>query len=315
MDLILRYLFMFLTWVVMGPSRPVAWIVAVTAVGLVAAFALERSFRGRSIVLLGVLGMMLVESLLFVLVSSYIELLGRAPAHLARTSWNYFAILHTVDLGVALIGGFAAACAALFISFKKSRIGLSKMFPQLEFIEVPPVQVKETVKRLASLAGVASPDVWLVDSGVPSAFTVCANRRYSIALSVGLLESLDDKETEACIAHEISHLKNGDFTVRLLATLAKVALFAKPLSYLIEPAIYRAREFLADRTAAELIGGPDALISALSKIKDSNSLAAMSPQGLTCVCNLSGGNGLFKFLNKQPDLSTRIETLREMKQA
>ncbi|MGD0550159.1 MAG: M48 family metalloprotease [Candidatus Bathyarchaeia archaeon] len=303
----------FLISVVIGPSQLAKWSLFVTAVGLTAAFALRRSFQGRTMVLLGMLGMMLAESLLFVGVSSYIDMLGRAPAHVA--SWDYFSILHAVNLGIVLIGGIAAACAGLFIGLKKTRIGMSKMFPQLQFLGPAPVHVNETAKRLACLAGVASPNVSLVDSGVPSAFTVWANRKYSVALSVGLLESLDDNEVEACLAHEISHIKNGDFTVRFLATLAKIALFAKPLSYFIEPAVYRAREFLADRTAAQLIGGPDALISALSKLKDSDSLAVTSPEGLMCVCNLSGGKSMLRILDKQPDLTTRIETLREMKRA
>ena len=314
MNLIFVYL-VFLVSVIIGPSQLAKWSLFVTAVGLTATFALKRSFHGRTIVLLGMLGVMLAESLLFIGVSSYIDMLGRAPAHVARTSWDYFSILHAVNLGVVLIGGFAAACAGLFIGLKKTRIGVSKMFPQLQFLEPAPVHVSETVMRLACLAGVASPNVSLVDSGVPSAFTVWANRKYSVALSVGLLESLDDKEVEACLAHEISHIKNGDFTVRFLATLAKIALFAKPLSYFIEPAVYRAREFLADRTAAQLIGGPDALISALSKLKDSDSLAVTSPQDLMSVCNLGGGKGMLRILHKQPDFTARIETLREMKRA
>jgi heat shock protein HtpX len=290
------------------------WSVGVTMVGLVAAFALRRSFQGRTIVLLAILGMMFTESLLFVLASSYVDSLRRTSMHFATASWNHFSILHTLNLGVALIGGFAAICTALFITFRKSRLEMSRLFPRLELLEDAPVQVKETVKRIAGLAGVDSPNVCLVDSGVPSAFTVRANRRFTVALSVGLLESLDDNEMEACIAHEISHLKNRDFTVRLLATLCKVALFVKPLSYFIEPAIYRAREFLADRTAAELLGGPDALISALFKLKASDSLAATSPEGPMCVCNFSGGKSLLKIFDKHPDLGTRIETLREMKQ-
>jgi heat shock protein HtpX len=314
MNLIIVY-FIFLVSVVIGPSEPAKWSLLVTAVGLTTAFAMKRSFQGRTIVLLGILGMMFADSLLFVAVSSYIDMLGRAPAHMTGAPWNYFAILHTLNLGIFLIGGFAAACAGLFIGLKKTRIGMSKMFPQLQFLEPAPVHVKETVKRLACVAGVASPNVSFVDSGVPSAFTVRANRKYSVALTVGLLESLDDKEVEACLAHEISHIKNGDFTVRFLATLAKIALFAKPLSYFIEPAIYRAREFLADRTAAELIGGPDALISALSKLKDSDSLAATSAEDLMCVCSLSVGKSMFRILDKQPDLTTRIGTLREMKRA
>jgi heat shock protein HtpX len=314
MNLVLVYL-IFLVSVVIGPSQLAKWTLFLTAVGLTAAFVMKRSFHGRTVVLLGMLGMMFGESLLFVAVSSYVDMLGRAPAHVVRASWDYFSILHALNLGIVLIGGFAAACAGLFIGLKKTRIGMSKMFPQLQFLEPAPVRVRETVERLACLAGVAPPNVSLVDSGVPSAFTVWANRKYSLALSVGLLESLDDGEVEACLAHEISHIKNGDFIVRFLATLAKIALFAKPLSYFIEPAVYRVREFLADRTAAQLIGGPDALISALSKLKDSDSPAVTSPQDLMCVCNLCGGKSMLRILDKQPDLKARIETLREMKRA
>jgi heat shock protein HtpX len=310
----IMYLIFFLS-VVIGPSEPAKWSLLATAVGLVAAFAMKRSFHGRTIVLLGILGMMFADSLLFVAVTSYIDMLGRAPSHMSGATWNYFAILRALNLGVFLIGGFAAACAGVFIGLKKTRIGMSKMFPQLQFLEPAPVHVKEAVKRLACLAGVAPPNVSLVDSGVPSAFTVRADRKYSVALTVGLLESLDDREVEACLAHEISHIKNRDFTVRFLATLARIALFAKPLSYFIEPAIYRAREFLADKTAAKLIGGPDALISALSKLKDSDSLAATSPRNLMCVCHLSGGKGMLRILDKQPGLTARIETLQEMKRA
>jgi len=313
MSLAFIYL-IFLASVVIGPSQLTKWTLFLTASGLTAAFAMKRSFHGRTIVLLGMLGMMFGESLLFVAVSSYIDMLGRAPAYAVVPSWGYFSILHALDVGIVLIGGVGAVCAGLFIGLKKTRIGMSKMFPGLQFLEPAPVKVRETVERLACLAGVTSPNVSLVDSGVPSAFTVWANRKYSVALSVGLLESLDDTEVEACLAHEISHIKNGDFIVRFLATLAKIALFAKPLSYFIEPAVYRAREFLADRTAAQLIGGPGALISALSKLKDLD-LYSVKSQDLMCVCNLSGGKSMLRILDKQPDLKARIEALveREMK--
>jgi Zn-dependent protease with chaperone function len=309
----MNLILIFLASVLIGPSQLAKWTLFLTAVGLTSAFAMKRSFHGRTIVLLGMLGMMFGESLLFVAVSSYVDMLGRAPADVARASWGYFSILHTLNLAIVLMGGFAAACAGLFIGLKKTRIGVSKMFPQLRFLEPAPVHVRETVERLASLAGVTSPTVSLVDSGVPSAFTVWANRKYSVALSVGLLESLDDREVEACLAHEIAHIKNGDFIVRFLATLARIALFAKPLSYFIEPAVYRAREFLADKTAAQLIAGPDALISALSKLRDSDLLAVASSQDFMSVCSLSGGKSMLGILDKQPDLRARIETLREMK--
>lgn len=72
-------------------------------------------------------------------------------------------------------------------------------------------------------------------------FTVRANRRYTIAASIGLLESLSEKEVEACLAHEVAHLKNRDFIVRAIATVSKLAVFARPVGYFVEPAVYRAR--------------------------------------------------------------------------
>jgi heat shock protein HtpX len=255
---------------------------------------------------------MFAESLLPVLVGFYMDFLGRSPVHFTRSSSSQLPTFHTVELAIALVGIFGAACVALFLNSQKS-CAISKVFPELRLLETP-VELRESVGRLASRAGTACPDVWLIDSGLPSAFTVRANHKYSLAVSVGLLESLEDKETEACIAHEISHFKNNDFTVRFLATLAKVALFAKPLSYLVEPAIYRAREFLADTTAASLIGGPDALISALSKLKDSTD-ATPSLLHPVPICNLSGRKGLLGIFDKHPDLETRIKMLEEMKRA
>jgi heat shock protein HtpX len=133
-----------------------------------------------------------------------------------------------------------------------------------------------------------------------------------VAVSIGLLESLDNEEVEACLAHEISHLKNNDFTWRFIATVAKVALFAKPFSYLIEPAVYRAREFLADRTAAILIGGPSALMSALSKLGESQSLNLSASAGTVCMCSLNHSSSFFRIFDKHPNIQARIKSLQEM---
>lgn len=307
-------IFMLLTQILVGPpiGPPVqsVLIIVVAFAGLVTGFVLRRSFRSRTIALLGILGVMLGQSL-FVVASFCIDFPGQSSAHLANGPWSNFSTLRAVDLLITVVGIFAAVCTALFANFRKP-CGVSKGLSELRLLETP-VELSRSVSKLASRAGIVCPEVWLVDSGLPFAFTVRAKRRCSVAVSVGLLESLDSKETEACVAHEISHLKNNDFTVRLLATLAKVALFAKPLSYFIEPAVYRAREFLADTTAAELMGGSDALISALSKLEESHFFATplvLPPIG---VCNLSGRKGLFGIFDKHPDFETRIKMLEEMK--
>jgi Zn-dependent protease with chaperone function len=304
------YLF-FIGFLMIGPPRLALPTVGLLAVGVVLVFVLRRSYPERTLALLGIFGLMLVESVFVVGLAFHFMVRGE-PAHLVDSSRGLFDLLPRLDLGAVLLGAVAAGCAAIFIEFGKSRMSLAKAFPQITFLS-PPTRLEEMVKRLASEAGVSTPDVRLIDSGVPSAFTVRANRRYTVTVSVGLLESLEDCEVEACLAHEIAHLKNHDFTVRFAATLAKVALFARPLSYLLEPAVYRAREFLADLTAVKLMGGPDALISALTKLKESSNLELVMPAS-SCMCNLTGQGGIARIFDKHPPLEARINALWEMKQ-
>lgn len=308
--LIPRYLIL-LSWVILGTSSKFLFpTLAGIGVGAIIVLVLRRSHRKRSIAILGIFGLMLIESTLFIAITSYFIISGE-PAHMVEESRRVFDVFHDVNFGVSLLGAAGATCAAVLIGFGKSRISLSKAFPQITFLEAP-IRLKGMVARLANTACIAPPDVCLIDSGVPSAFTVRANRRYSVAVSVGLLESLEESEVEACVAHEIAHLKNNDFAVRFLATLAKVALFARPLSYLLEPAVYRAREFLADLTAAKLMGGPEGLISAISKLKESSDIESALPSS-SCVCNFASRRGLLRILDKHPSLEDRLNVLREMK--
>jgi Zn-dependent protease with chaperone function len=302
-------LFFILSWLLIGPPMPTSSAVAFTAGVLILALALRRSSRYHTIGLLGILGIMLLDSLQIVFAGLHA---GPFELHAFHDEvWNFFSTFFTINLVLTVIGALAAVCAAAYIEFGRSRMSVARIFPELRFLDAPK-HVKNMVDNLASSVEVQPPEVCLVDSGTPSAFTIRSRRKYVVAVSIGLLESLDREEVEACLAHEISHLKNKDFPLRLLATVAKVALFAKPMSYLIEPAVYRAREFLADRTAAVLIGGPKALISALTKLEESQALGTTKSSVSICMCSLNGGSGFFKILDKHPDIHARIKALQEM---
>jgi len=310
-NIIPPYLFL-ITWVLLGPSVPMALTIFTVTAGLLIYLVMRRSFRARTLVLLGMLVEMFIQSLVPVFASIHIDLMKtRPPPNPVGGFSAIFPTVFAMSLGVALIGISAAVCAALFIEFGRSRTDMSKAFPTLKFLDAP-AWVRASVNNLAGVAGINPPEALLVDSGRPSAFTVRAKRKYFVAVSVGLLESLDVREVEACIAHEISHLKNNDFRLRFAATLAKVALFTRPVSYLIEPAVYRAREFLADATAAKLIGGPEALISALSKLREPTSLITPTFLETACTCDLNRSEGVFRVFRKHPDLETRIRLLQEM---
>jgi heat shock protein HtpX len=306
-------------------SLTILVVLACIAIALVP----RRSFRGRTYVLLGLLFLMFAQSAIFLMLNLTHPLPGAfflrldlthtlprppppPPVQSGLGLWSIFQTLFIVNSGVVAIGSLAAGLAALFFEFGKSRFDMSKSLPELRF-EPAPIDVSDTVRRLAGVANVSPPEALLVDSGVPSAFTIRAGRKYSLAVSVGLLESLDPREVEACIAHEIAHLKNKDFRIRALATLGKLALFARPPSYLIEPAIYRAREFLADETAARMLGGAEALISALSKLVQSDTMRAGPLPKSLVTCNLAEPRRVRRFLGKHPSLESRIKILREMR--
>jgi heat shock protein HtpX len=301
-------LFFILSWLLIGQPSPDPTVILFIVTALIVIMALRGSFRYHTIVFLGIFGVMLLDTFQFV----FIGLLGEIlKSHPIREVWNFFSTMFTLNFGLSIAGLVAAVCAAAYIELARSQMTLTKIFPELTFLDASD-RVTDMVKRLASSASIEPPRVSLLDSGTPSAFTVQSRRKYIIAVSVGLIESLNEEEVEACLAHEISHLKNRDFAWRFIATVTKMALFTKPLSYVIEPAIYRAREFLADQTAAILIGGPGALISALHKLGELQRFGVPTSSNGISTCSLNGGAGLFKMLDKHPDIESRIRALERM---
>jgi heat shock protein HtpX len=307
---------MFVAWVLVGPLNIYhePWLptlilstLSITVLGL--ALIVKGSYRFQSIAFLAVLGIMFFESLQSIASWLHIELIdsslveGEGVRHL-------LSFFFTLNVGLAVLGTAAAVCVGLSLELRKSHLPLAKLFPEMRF-EAAPLEVTRSVERLATTMGVGPPKVTLVDSGNPVAFITRSKREYVLAVSVGLLESLSAKELDACLAHELSHVKNNDFSVRSFATAARVALFAHPLSHLIEPAVYRAREFLADRTAAD-IAGRSALVSALSKLRESqNYVTAHRSIGTACLFDSISTNPLFRLFAKHPTLEKRISALQE----
>ncbi|HKM78190.1 MAG TPA: M48 family metalloprotease [Candidatus Bathyarchaeia archaeon] len=309
-------LFIILAWVFLGPVTAHGFagllsplMIILTLFSLILAVSFKRSFQGRSITLLCVLALMFYQSLQLIVIGLHIELMHPDPV--SEGIRHFFSIFFDINLGLAITGVVAAFAVATYVEFGKSRMPLTRLFPQYQFLEAPPY-LQRIVKKLAVTAGVQMPHVSLLDSGIPWAFITRSNQGFVLAVSVGLLESLGPAEVEACLAHEISHLKNKDFALRFFATMAKVGLFARPLSYLIEPAVYRSREHLADSTASKLVGGSNALLSALSKIREAHYEVATPPAsvGMACLFH-SSKQRWFGVFDKQPSLDARIKALRE----
>ena len=228
-------LFIIPSWLLMGPPIPIFIAVIFAAFALLS--ALNHNSTCKTIFLLSMMSIMLVQCILFVFVI-YFELWKIPfPNHILHVP-RFASLLFILDLRLAEFGALAAISVGLYIQFVRSRLDLSRTFPNLRFIKAPD-NLQQMVRGLAEAAKIECPGVHLLDSGALSAFTIRTHDRYTISVSVGLLESLDTSEVGACIGHELAHIKNHDFILRSIATVAKVALFAKPVSYFIEAEIYR----------------------------------------------------------------------------
>lgn len=159
-------------------------------------------------------------------------------------------------------------------------------------------------ENLAITAGLPMPKLYVIQDPAPNAFATGRDEKHAVvAVTTGLLEILDRTELEGVIAHELSHIKNKDMLVMtvavvlagfvaivadiflrmslfgggsrdndskagvIFAVLAIVAVILAPIAaQLIQLAISRRREFLADSSGALLTRYPEGLASALRKI-------------------------------------------------
>ena len=296
-----------LSWLLIGPALPLSLVIEVVlTLSLIS--VLRNRFRQKTIALIAMMGLMLTQCLVLVFIMHFQSWQPVSHPNVAVPAAWLLHALFRLDLPLAELGAVAAACIGIYVEFGRSRLNLTQAFPNLAFYE-PTCDLLETAERLAKSAEIECPDLRLVDSGAPVAFTVRTRGKYTIAISVGLLESFESPELEACIAHEICHIKNRDFTLRAVVTILRVAVFTRVMSYFVETSFYRTREFLADRTAAILMGGARPLISALTKLQTSNFL----PEDLSgnTICLFDGKKNAFELLSKHPNLSTRIRLLRE----
>ena len=202
----------------------------------------------------------------------------------------------------------------------------------------------DTVKRQALSAGIGMPEVAIYDAPDVNAFATGWNRNDAlVAVSPGLLRNMSRDEAEAVLAHEISHVANGDMvTLALIQGVVNtfVIFFAKLFGYFIDRVILkndrghgigmiaaeivaqlvlgvlasiivmwfsRRREFRADAGGANLAGRQN-MIAALERLKANHEQSAL-PEQMAAV-GLSGGKSFAKLFMTHPPLDERIEALR-----
>lgn len=216
-------------------------------------------------------------------------------------------------------------------------------------------EIYHLVENLCIAAGLPTPKIYIIDDSAPNAFATGRNPQHAaIALTSGILEKLNKQELEGVIAHELSHVGNRDTllmsvvsvlvgTVALLADffmrsmwfggrdndrennntffviLAIVASILAPIvATLIQLAISRRREFLADSSGVILTRYPEGLASALLKISADREPLEAANRGtahLYIVNPLKGKDAtgwLIGLFNTHPPIEARVKALREM---
>ena len=202
----------------------------------------------------------------------------------------------------------------------------------------------ETVRRQAEKSGIRMPEVAIYDAPEMNAFATGPTRNNAlVAVSTGLLQQMNKDEVEAVLAHEVSHVANGDmvtmtliqgvvntfviFLARIIGTVIDraisgnresgngIAYFAIVLvlqfvlgifASMIVMAFSRWREFRADAGSAR-IAGKDKMIAALARL-DSNRGENSLPQAIQAF-GIAGG-GVRKLFSSHPPIEERIAALR-----
>ena len=265
--------------------------------------------------------------------------------------------LGTMSIVISLIFSISSAWASYYYS-DKIVLSLNKARPATKEEDQKLVNILDALMVTAGLPN--KPRLYVVDDAQANAFATGRNPQNAvICVTTGLLEKLDYYELEGVIAHEMSHIKNYDirlscvvsvmvgFIVMLsdlfsrtlfwggmkdrdsdnkangiLMIIGLIFLILAPIfGSLMQLALSRKREFLADSTAVEFTRNPDGLISALEKLEnDPNQLQtannATANMYIVNPFKKNAKNGTKKSTNiwsTHPSTADRIEALRNLK--
>jgi heat shock protein HtpX len=253
----------------------------------------------------------------------------------------------TALLGFAFVMGFGGAIISLLISKP-----VAKWSTGMQIIDQPrnadEAWIVETVRKLATQAGVGMPEVGIFE-GEPNAFATGAFKNSAlVAVSTGLLQGMTREEIEAVIGHEMAHVANGDMvTMTLIQGVMNtfVVFLSRVIGYFVDGALRRnddrsgpgigywittivldillgfvaaiivawfsrQREFRADAGSVRLLGQRQPMINALAR------LGGMVPGELPKSIQAFGiTSGVGKLFSTHPPIEERIAALQAMQGA
>ena len=254
-----------------------------------------------------------------------------------------------LNLGALLIYAALVGFIGSFVSLAMSKWSAKRMMG-VKVITQPANSTEQwlvnTVRQQAQVAGIGMPEVGIFDSPEPNAFATGARRDASlVAVSTGLLNNMTQKEVEAVLAHEVSHVANGDMvTLTLIQGVVNtfVVFLSRVVGHTVDRVIFkteeghgpaywvttivcdivfgilasmivmyfsRQREFRADQGGATL-AGRQAMINALERLQQRH--AGPLPDKMAAF-GISGGQkigGFKRLFMSHPPLEERIAALR-----
>ena len=270
--------------------------------------------------------------------------------------------LMALFLGIGfLIGGRAGMMIAFVIaagmnlfSYWYSDKLVLKMYRGREVKAADHPRLYRIVSRVATLAMMPMPRVYIIPSRAPNAFATGRNRdNAAVAVSEGLLELLSEDEIEGVIGHEIAHIEHNDIligaivatfagAIGVLASIARwgaifggvgsssnndrggglvtmliVAIVSPIVAMLIQAAISRQREFKADAEGGRITGKYLSLASALDKLHRAPIRFNLDKRPATAhlmIAQPLSGKGLSSLFSTHPPAAERIERLRRLAQ-
>ena len=221
-------------------------------------------------------------------------------------------------------------CGAAYFYFDRVALGMVGA-RELPLGESPGLH--STVERLAALAGVDKPKLYLIPDGMPRALAAGRGPRGSaLAVSSGLLSAAPPAELEAVLAHELAHIRHRDVVIQTAcAVLAATVIEASRIGGWLERALLFAlgpiaaafvhlllspkREFVADRAAAAICESPHGLADALIRLEQASELVSFQGSPATeplYTINPFAEEGIAALFVTHPPIGERVQRLREL---
>jgi heat shock protein HtpX len=249
--------------------------------------------------------------------------------------------------GGMIIALFLAAGMNFFSYWFSDKIVL-RMYKAQEVTPDETPQVYDIVRKLAVRAGLPMPKIYVIPEKSPNAFATGRNPEHAVvAVTEGLLELMNREEIEGVLAHELAHIKNRDIligsiaatlagAIMVIANMARwtaifggsrsddeeggggiiglvvMSIIAPVAAMLIQMAISRSREYMADATGAGFAGNPKGLSGALAKLGAYSGRLPMDANPSTAhmfIVNPLSGRSLMSLFSTHPPLEERISRL------